>query len=434
MAFTLAVTVLCILLAGLAPALHGLGTRVSEGLKASSRQVAGGRGTLRFTLLSVQAALSVLLLVGAGLFVKSLRNVVTRDVGMDRDRVLQVTMPLRRFGFDTLQVEDIYRRGVERLRAVPGVAGVTVVRRSVPMGSASASSFSVPGMQNVRLAGGGPYESVVSAGFFSTVGTSIIRGRDFTEAEERVPSRVVILNEMLANAYWPGADPLGKCVIVGEDKACSQIIGVSKNVFQFGIVNDDRAIIYVPTNHPGFAGARPSAMLVRVTGDADRLIPMVRRELQALSPTMPFVTVKPYSELVSYQLRHWRLGATMFTLFGVVALVIAAVGLYSVMAYWVSQRTHEIGVRMALGAQRADVVRLVAVQSSRAVIVGLVVGGIAALVASRWIAEMLYETSPRDPVVYAIAALVLALAAAVASIVPARRSTAVDPALAIRTE
>jgi putative ABC transport system permease protein len=363
--------------------------------------------------------------------------VVTHDVGIDRDRVLQVTMPLRRFGFDTLQVEDIFRRGRERLGVLPGIANVTVVRLTVPMGSANATNFVVPGVARKELKGGGPYNSVISPGFFRTVGASIIRGRDFTPAEELTPTRVAIVNENLARAYWPETDPIGQCINVGKDKdICTQIVGVARNVFQFRIVNDDRALVYLPTRHPAFSDARPSAMLVRVAGkgDVERTIPMVRRELQALAPTMPFVSVRPYSEMVLPQLRHWRLGATMFTLFGVIALIIAAVGLYSVMAYWVSQRTHEIGIRMALGATRADVVRLVARQSSRAIVAGLVVGGFAALVATRWISEMLYETSPRDPAVYGAAALVLALAAVVASVVPARRSAAVDPAQAIRTE
>jgi ABC-type antimicrobial peptide transport system permease subunit len=175
-------------------------------------------------------------------------------------------------------------------------------------------------------------------------------------------------------------------------------------------------------------------MLVRVSGDPAVIIPAVRRELQGLAPTMPFVQVRPYTELVAAQLQPWRLGAIMFTVFGVIALVIATVGLYSVMAYWVSQRRHEIGIRMALGAQRSDVVRLVALQSSRAVVAGVVVGGTAALIASRWITDMLYETSAHDPVVYGGAAFALALAALVASIVPARRSTAVEPATALRAE
>jgi len=432
--FTLGITVLCMLLAGLAPAVQGMTTKVSEALKASSRQVAGGRGRLRFMLLLAQAALSVILLVGAGLSVRSLRNVVSREVGIDRDHVLRVTMPLTRFGFDSLQIEEIYRRGVERLGAIPGVTNVAVARLTVPMGNASASQFSVPGVERPTLSGGGPYNSAVTSGFFATIGAAIIRGRDFTAAEERTKARVVIVNEAVANAYWPTTSALGQCAKFGGDSVCSEVIGVVRNVLQFSLINDDRAIVYAPAHHPGTRGARPGAMLVRVSGDPGAIIPVIRRELQALAPTMPFVQVKPYSELVAPQLQVWRLGATMFTVFGAIALIIAAVGLYSAMAYWVSQRTHEIGIRMALGAQRSDVVRLVALQSSRAVVAGLMLGGVAALVASRWITDMLYQTSPRDPAVYSIAALVLTLAAAVASIVPARRSTAVDPIQAIRTE
>jgi putative ABC transport system permease protein len=433
-AFTLGVAVVCMVLAGVAPALQGMGTRVSEGLKASSRQVAGGRGRVRFALLLAQAALSVMLLVGAGLFVRSLRNVVAREVGIDRDHVVRVTMPLARFGFDSVQVEDIYRRGTERLRAVPGVAGVAVARLTVPMGGAHANGFSVPGVARPPLELGGPYNSSVTAGFFATIGAPLVRGRDFTPAEERSGARVLIVNETLARAFWPNANPIGRCATFGADSACSEVVGVVRNVLQFSLIKDDRAIVYAPLQHPGGRFAPPSAMLVRVSGDPAVIVPSVRRELQALAPTMPFVQIRSYAELVAPQLQPWRLGATMFAIFGAIALGIAAVGLYSVMAYWVSQRTSEIGVRMALGAQRSDVVRLVAAQSSRAIVAGLILGGLASLVGSRWIADMLYETSPRDPVVYGMAALVLALAAVVASIVPARRSAAVDPAQAMRTE
>jgi ABC-type antimicrobial peptide transport system permease subunit len=149
---------------------------------------------------------------------------------------------------------------------------------------------------------------------------------------------------------------------------------------------------------------------------------------------MPYVRVEPFMDIVAPQLRPWRLGATMFTLFGVIALVIAAVGLYSVLAYWVSQRTQEIGVRMALGARQTDIVGLIARQTSLAVGLGLLFGGVFAVLASRWIADLLYETSPRDPMVYATAAFVLALAALLAGVIPAMRSASVDPALALRTD
>jgi predicted permease len=432
--FTLGVSVLCMLLAGLAPALQGMGIQVSDSLKASSRQIAGGRGRLRFSLLLAQAALSVVLLIGAGLSVRSLNNVASREVGIDRDRVLRVTMPLARFGFDSTQIEDVFRRGAERVGQIPGVSGVAVARLTVPMGSASARGFSVAGKEPRDIPGGGPYNSAVTSGFFATIGATIVQGRGFTAAEEHVPSRVLVVNEAVARAYWPNESAVGKCARYGVDSLCSEVIGVVGNVLQFSLINDDRAIVYAPPSHPGNEDSAPKAMLLRVSGVPASVIPAVRRELQALTPTMPFVQVLPYAALVATQLQPWRLGATMFTLFGALALVIAAVGLYSVMAYWVSQRRQEIGIRMALGAQRSDVIRLVALQSSRAVVAGLVLGGLVALIASRWLTDMLYQTSVRDPLVYGMAALVLVLAATVASIVPARRSASVDPAQVIRTE
>lgn len=434
-AFTLLLTLVCMVLAGLAPLVQGLNTEAAEGVRTASRQIAGGRGRLRHGLMLLQAALSVILLISAGLFVRSLRNVVTRETGIDRDRVLQVTMPLTQFGFDTVQIEEIYRRGVERVRAIPGVTSVAVNRLTTPMSTASASRFEVPGVKQPHLELGGPYNAVITSGFFATVGAPFVRGRDFTPAEDQSPAaRVLIVNETLAKAFWPNTDAIGRCAQFGADSACSEVIGVVRDVMQFRLIKDDRAIVYAPTRHPGNGHPLPRAMLVRATNDPTAIIPVVRRELQSLSPAMPFVQVKTFSELVKPQLQPWRLGATMFTLFGVVALIMAAVGLYSVMAYWVAQRSHEIGVRMALGARRLDVMRLVAGQSARPVLAGLVLGGAAAFAASRWVTNLLYETSPHDPVVYLSAALVLILAAALAVAVPTKRSTAVDPASAIRVD
>jgi predicted permease len=434
LAFTLGVATLCMLLAGMVPAIQGSRTDVANGLKASARQVAGGRGGVRFGLLLAQAALSMILLVGAGLFVRSLRNVASRDIGVDRDRVLRVTMPLSRFGFDTNQIAGIYRLGVDRVRSIPGVSQVSLAGATYPMGSASASGFQVPGVKRVRIDGGGPYNSVVTPGFFETMGARIVAGRDFTASDLRNGERVIIVNEALAKAYWPNESPVGKCAMFGRDKTCSTIIGVVNTMLQFAVVKDDRAIVYAPFSHPGSDTRLPGVMMVRLSAAAPAMIPLIRREIQALAPTMPFVQVKTYGELLAPQMQPWRLGATMFTLFGVIAVVIAGIGLYSVLAYWVSQRRHEIGVRMALGAQRHDVIRLVAAQSSKAVVAGILIALPIALIASRWIADMLYETSPRDPIVYGGAALVLVLATVAATIVPARRSTAVDPAGAMRSD
>jgi predicted permease len=428
------VTGLCIVLAGSAPALQSLGLKLSDSLKSGARQVGVSRSRLRHTLLAVQAALSIVLLIGAGLFVRSLHNVQERDVGIDLDRVLMVTMNLSRAGFDAPRIAEIHEQARERLLRVRGVERAVVVRGTVPMRQANAFDFTIPGTEPPDLEGGGPYGAGVPAEFFATVGARITRGRNFLPEESRVPSRVMIVNELVAAAYWPGGDAVGQCVTVEDNDRCTEVVGVVENVMLFSLVRDDRALVYLPPAHPLVAKRTPTALLVRTASDAQALIPTMAREIQRLSSDMPHVSVRPYSELVAPQLRPWRLGATMFTLFGIIALVIAAVGLYSVMAYLVAQRTQEIGVRMALGARRNDIVRMVAWQTSRAVVAGLVVGAVAAALASRWLADLLYETSPRDPLVYGGAAAVLMVAAVIASVVPARRSSAVDPALALRAE
>ena len=433
---TLGTMTLCVVLAGIAPALQGIGTRVSEGLKANAAQIAGTRSRLRFALLVTQAALSVVLLVGAGLFVKSLDNVVSTDVGMDLDRVLLVQMRMEEFGFTTARNDELYDRAADRVGRIPGVARASVVRQLVPKRSASGMAFRPFGVDSsVRFENGGPYYGIVGSSYFPTIGASMIRGRNFTPSEDRVPSRVMIINRELADGYWKNGDPVGKCVRLGSDSVCTMIVGVVENVLLFNLVRDTRALLYIPPSHPSWKRSA-DAMLARVSADIDRdaLIPVIRREVQRLAPDMPHVTVSPYSELVAPELRPWRLGAAMFGVYGIIALVIAGVGLYSVMAYGVAQRTQEIGVRMALGARRSQIIGLVSRQSAQGILLGVVLGCLIAVGTSRWIQDLLYQTSPRDPIVYTVAVFVLFAAAILASIIPVRRSTSVDPVIALRTE
>jgi putative ABC transport system permease protein len=435
LAFTLAAAVLCIGLAGLAPVMQGIATPVVDGLKSASRQIAGGHERLRRALLAMQAGLSVVLLVGAGLFVHSLRQVTTRDVGIDLDRVVLVSMNLEHLGFGRPQVEDVYRRALERVRALPGVASASIARVTVPGRSASGIAFKVSGYaKRLDIPGGGPYYDVVNDDFFTTLGARIVAGRGFTNEEQRTPGRVMLINRMLADAYWLGKNPIAQCVKLGSDSTCTQIVGVVQNIMLFSLVNDDRAMVYLPPTHVGFGNEPPGGLLVRSAGDPSTLIPLLRNEVQGLEANMPYVSILSYASIVAPQLRPWRLGATMFTLFGAIALLIAAIGLYSVIAYWVSQRTHEIGVRIALGAQAPDVVRLVAWQAARSIGLGLVVGTAIALVGSRWVSGLLYATSPRDPAIYAMALALVIMSGGLAVLLPARRSASVDPAIALREE
>ena len=435
LAFAIAVVAVCIVAAGMLPALYAFRTDVNDGLKTAPTQIAHSGGRVRGALLALQAALSLILLVGAGLFVDSLHNVSGRDVGIDVDRVSLIMMDLERSGFAKPQVEDVFARAKERLAGMPGVERASVVRLSVPLRSGHAMGFS-PAGGNENIPGGGPYYSVVDGDYFRTIGADILTGRDFDIAEDRVSSRVMIVNDVLAGFYWPGESAIGKCVTLGGDNACTEIVGVVRNPMLFQIVNDDRAQLYLPLGHPAFGGQRhtPAAIVVRTAAHPRHVVPLMQREIQSLSRNMPFVRVNAFDELLQPQLRTWRIGATMFSLFGGVAIVIAAVGLYSVLAYWVAQRTREIGVRLALGAQGTDIVRMVMRQSAGPLGAGLLIGGVAAWTGGRWVADLLYETSIHDMRVYVSSALILIAAGAAASFIPARRSAAVPPATALRAE
>jgi predicted permease len=437
LAFTTAATMLTVLLAGLAPALQASATDVAGALAAGTRQGGARRSALHAGLLVAQAALSVVLLVGAGLFVRSLHRVRAHDAGIDLPRVLLVRIDLERAGFATPRVRALYTAAVERARQIPGVERAALAAMSVPTQTGAALSTAIPGRDSLPpLPNGGPYYGAVGADYFAALGARVVRGRGITDADERLGARVAVVNETLARHYWPpgSGSPLGTCVLLGSDSTCTEVVGVVQDIMLFRLVNDERAQLYLPLTHPAFPVSAPGALLVRTGGEAAPVAGPLRRQLQGLAPGMPYVDVRSFEELVAPQLQPWRLGATMFAVFGGLALLIAAVGLYGVLAYAVSQRTHEVGVRMALGATTRDVVGLVVRDGVRVAGLGLALGAGIALAAGRFVAPLLYETSPRDPVVLGTTAVVLLVVAVLASLIPARRAAHVDPSVALRGE
>ncbi len=438
LAFALATTLAAGLLAGLAPALQASATDLTSSLKAGTPE--GGRrhrSRFRTGLLVVQAALSVVLLIGAGLFVRSLDRVRAIDVGIDLDRVLLARMDLTRAGMSTQRIQEVFRTAKERVKRLPGVERATLVGATVPKQTGSAISIYLPGRESIpMLPGGGPYHSIVDSDYFATLGTKVLRGRALALADEVRGARVAVVNETMARHFWPGEDAVGKCLLLldRDGQPCTEVVGVVQNALLFGIT-DERGLYYVPFSHPAVVKSPPEALLVRAQkARLTRLASAVRREMQVISPDMPYVGVQSYEELVAPELQPWRLGATMFSVFGSLALVIAAVGLYSVVAYLVTQRTHEIGVRMALGAGTTEIVRLVLRDSARVVAAGLGLGTTVVLLAGRWLQPLLYQTSAHDPVIIAAVAAVLASAALAASLVPTWRATRVNPAVALRAE
>jgi predicted permease len=281
-----------------------------------------------------------------------------------------------------------------------------------------------------------PWVVSVSPDFFATLGIALRSGRTLSAADRVGTQRVAVVNEEMARRYWPTGSAIGKCIMVGGDTApCTTIVGVVQNVRQ-GAVDQPitrevlRKRYYLPLDQE----SNPARLMlfVRATGNAAAVVPSVRRLMEGMAPDLPFADVTAFSTALAPQLRPWRLGATVLGIFGGVALVLAVIGLYGVLAYRVSQRTHELGVRMALGGQQSDVLRLVVGQGLRVTALGVALGAGVALAGGRAIGALLYGVAPSDPLVYIASGVTLLGAAALASYIPARRAALVDPVEALR--
>jgi ABC-type antimicrobial peptide transport system permease subunit len=244
---------------------------------------------------------------------------------------------------------------------------------------------------------------------------------------------VIVASEAMAKALWPTQDALGQCVRIGSDTVpCTTVVGIAENIRASDEFNTDKMLYYYrPIDQ---AGPGKGGLFVRVRGDAARQMETVRRALQPLMPGSSYVTVRPMREIFAPNIRSWRLGATMFVAFGGLALVLAAIGLYSVIAYNVQQRTHELGVRVAFGAQVGDVMRLVLSEGLRLAVAGVVIGAGIALFAGRWVKPLLFNVKPTDPLVFGLVVVTLLVVATVASLIPALRAARVDPNVALRSE
>jgi predicted permease len=428
--FTATTVMLTGLLTGLAPAAHALRADVNGSLKAGEREGGGQRGRLRTALLVTQAALSVVLLVGAGLFVRSLHNVESVHLGWDADRVLHVQLEFRGTGLDAEQQRAFIQRAVDRARAMPGVVSASTLF-SVPFWRTWSDDVFVPGMDSSdhqRTFVVNP----VGDDYFATMGTRLLRGRAVTSSDQAKGPLVAVVSESMGKLLWKGQDPVGHCLRVGADTApCREVVGIAEDI-TFGDIQGggERLQLYVPlTQEPTNSG-----IIVRTSGDTRTLAEPLRRQMQAMLPAMGFARVRPLASVLDSVIRQWRLGATMFTIFGSLALLLAAVGLYGVIAYDVAQRMREMGVRVALGAQSRDIRRLVLWQGVRVTTAGVALGAVAAFVTVRYVEQLLFATQAHDPVAFAVAIVTILLVAVVATLIPARRATRVDPVVTLRTE
>lgn len=417
---------------GLAPLLATDRSGVSADLKAGAREGTHRRSRLRTGLLVAQVAMSAVLLAGAGLFVRSFAHVRELRLGFDFDRAVLVSRNLRGVQLPDSALITLQQRMLAAAQAIPGVEHAALVS-SVPFWSTSSISLYVAGIDSVQKLGRFTYQSG-SPDYFATMGTRIIRGRGFTDADRDGSTRIVVVSQAMAGALWPGRDAIGECIRIGADTMpCTTVVGIAEDAAQNDLSpTDKRYRYYVPLDQYG--KARGFFVVTRVHGSPALASESVRKAIQAVMPGDSYVTTQPLADIVSSRQRSWRFGATMFVAFGFLALVVAGIGLYGVIGYDVAQRMHELGVRVALGAQQRDLLRLVMAQGARVAAVGIAVGAVTIYAAGGAIQPLLFNQRARDPLVFGAVATILLVVAVVATLAPAMRAARADPNTALRSD
>jgi putative ABC transport system permease protein len=451
--FTFAISVFTGMLFGLAPAWQFSRPDLSEALKEGSRATSAGTATnrTRSALVTAEVALSFVLLAGAGLMLQSFARMLRTDRGFQPEHLLTAELDFSVSGFTTwvrptaTRPQVPLRELIERLRALPGVqtagAGSRMLRRENRLPQQPVAIFGRPTLK--------PEEQPtaefkgVTPDWLRALGARVLRGRDFTEADTLEAPGVVLINETMARRYFPNQDPIGQRFKMGSNQPplsatnvwglpeWSEIVGVVSDVKSLNAQPEAVPEVYVP--YWQYPMQNPT-ILVRSTGDPTILADAIRRETKVAIPNLPPPLIHTMDDLLSETVAQPRLQTGLLSLFSGVALLLAAVGLYGVLAYAVTQRQREIGVRMALGAQKRDVLSLVIGQGMKLVLAGVALGILAALVLTRVIQSLLYGITPTDPVTFAAVALLLAAVALLACYLPARRATKIDPMEALRYE
>jgi predicted permease len=430
--FTAVVSVLTGLIFGLAPAIQTTRAELVPALKDEASAQGYRRSYLRNALVVAQVATSFVLLIGAGLFIRSLQQAQSSSTGFESQNLLIASADVGLGGYDQVKGALFYQQLLERVGALPGVRS-TSLAKAVPLevGSTQQIGVAIEGFETPNRARLAMDYNIVSPGYFRTLGIPLNKGRDFEERDTDTSPGVVIVNEALARRFWPNQEALGKRVSVGNRTDPLEVIGVAKNSKYYSLQETPRPFIYVPFSQ----FYRPGMTLhVNSAGDPALLLAEVRKQVLSLDRGVPLFNVKTMTEHLGVALIVLRAAALLLGVFGLLALALATLGLYAVMAYSVTQRKREIGIRMALGAQRGHVLKLVLRQGMFLTGIGLVIGAVAAFGLTRFVSTLLYGTEATDLWTFAVVSVLLAGVALLASFLPAWRATKVNPMIALRYE
>jgi len=424
---------------GLAPALQAAKTDLNEALKDNSKGGGARSNRFRNALVVAEVALTLMLLVCSGLLLNSFLRLQRVDPGFDTHNVLtfRIELPANRYSQQT-QVAPFYQQLNSRLEAAPGVKSVSAISHLPLSSHRGTTGFSIEGIATPPD-NPVPYLTdfrAVTPGYFKTMGMQLIKGREFTPRDELRSTQVAIINEALARRYFPNQDPLGKRVMpgVGIDERgwlMREIVGVVRDSKHVSLREEPPPNIYLP--HGQFP-RQGMTLVVRAANGPNMLIGVVQKEAHALDSELPVFEIRTLDQYLASSVAEPKFSALLLGLFAGLALILSCIGLYGVMSYVVAQRTRELGIRMALGAQTRDVLKLVIRQGIRLTLLGAAIGGAGAVALSRVIKSWLFGVSPTDPLTFAVAALLLAVVALLSCWIPARRATKVDPITVLRSE
>lgn len=430
--FVAGVSLLTGIVFGLLPALRATGVDLAGAMKENSRSVTSSRTILSKGLVVLQVAMSVVLLIGAGLFLRTLENLKSVDVGFDSRNLLMFHVNPSLNRYDPDRSAQVFRQVIERMSSLPGVTSAALTRTTLLSGSTSTSSTWTQGQASPTAAEERMFMMHVSPTFFATLGIPVQRGRGFTDHDGPTAPKVAILNEAAARKLFPNGDAVGRRVGYSLEKSGEfEIIGVVRDTKYASVRDPGPPTMYrCVWEQP----ARGLSVVLRTAGDPRAMTETARAAMREVDPTLPIERFTSQTEQISLRFAQERLFARAYAAFGALAVMLACIGLFGLMSYNVSRRTNEIGVRMALGAQRRTVVGMVMGESMRLVAIGIALGLAVALWAGQFVKTVVYGLSPNDPLTIAAAVAVIAVVAALAGCLPARRASKVDPMEALRQQ